>query len=92
MEDHKSAFKSIIRLPIIDFYMDIERYVASKWAESVSKAKRSGVTTFICISLGEKTLASEAWGDIDVSSILVLCCRNPVGSGGSFGEAFSLIM
>ena len=69
MEDLNSAFKSIRRLPVIDCYMDIERYVASKWDEIVSKVKRCGVNTFICISQGEKkTLATAAWGEIDVSS------------------------
>ena len=67
VESVNSVFKSIRSLPTINCFMEIERYVASKWAENVSKVKRWGVLTAYASRKVDKTLAAAAWGEIDVS-------------------------
>ena len=48
--------------------MEIERYVAFKWAENVSKVKWWGVLTPYEFRKVDKTQAALAWGVIDVKS------------------------
>ena len=61
--------------------MDIERYVASKWDENVSKVKKGGSTNSVCSLNVDKSLAAEAWGEINVNSTLcvVLAIQSGVG-------------
>ena len=58
----KHAFKNIRSLPIIDCLMKIERYVAIKWVENVSKGKGWGVLTSHTSRKVVKTLAAALWG------------------------------
>ena len=48
--------------------MEIERYMASKWAIYVSKVNRLGVLTPYASRKVDKTLAAADWGEIDVRS------------------------
>ena len=61
--------------------MDIERYVASKWDENVSKVKKGGSTNSVCSLNVDKSLAAEAWGEINVSSTpcFVVAIQSGVG-------------
>ena len=60
VESVNSVFKSIRSLPTINCFMEIERYVASKWAENVSKVKMWGVLTVYESCKADKVLAAAA--------------------------------
>ena len=68
VEAVNSVFKGIRSLPVIDCLMGIERYVACKWAENVSKGKRWGVLTPYASRKVDKILAAAKWGEIDECS------------------------
>ena len=55
-----SALKSIQRLPIIDYLVKFERYVASQWAENVSKGKMWEVLNVYASRKVDKVLAAAA--------------------------------
>ena len=82
VEAVNSVFKGIRSLPVIDCLMGIERYVACKWAENVSKGKGWGVLTPYASRKVDKILAAAKWGEIDEcsTSCFIVAIRSGVGN------------
>ena len=82
VESVKSALKEIRNLPIIDCLLEIERYVACKWADNAQKVKWWGVLTPYASRKVDKLMATDCLGEVDAcsQSSLIVAIRPGVGN------------
>ena len=82
VESVNSALKEIRSLPIIDCLLEIERYVACKWAANAQKVKRWGILTPYASRKVDKLMATDCLGEVDAcsQSSLIVAIRPGVGN------------
>ena len=91
MESVNSALKEIRSLPIIDCLLEIECYVACKWAANAQKVKRWGVLTPYASRKVDKLMATDCLGEVDACSQSSFIVAIRPGMGNLMIKIFSSI-
>ena len=91
VESVNSALKEIRSISIIDYLLEIERYVACKWAAKAQKVKRWGVLTPYASRKVDKLMATDCLGEVDACSQSSLIVAIRPGVGNHMAKFFSSI-